>query len=382
MIKKLRVLIYSILLAAVVGIVAWGFLCLSKIVVDVLWHTHFELEFLYILIPIIFGILIGYFEKYNGIYPRNPDLIVDDYLKGDRRDVDNPVKTVVGSLLPIMGGGSVGPESSIISIVVPMSVRFGDRIKAFESKFNLSIEPDRIPSDLMILDKIKYSPFKSIRILLMNLTGLFVLAYLSKLDSFEELFTSVGVLSVTRMEILFILPLIIIGMLVAYLYYSFGIVSKKISNLFGDNIIIRSTLVGVILGITYYFVPISLFSGEHNMKILSEKYLEFMPIILILLGVWKLFLTQICLKNGWRGGHGFPIIFAGVAIGYGVSLMFGVNPVVAISIITSVSMGIVYSPVLAVVVMLLVLVPTDIGVGVLFITIVSAKLFNKKVTIN
>jgi H+/Cl- antiporter ClcA len=378
MIKKVIVLIYSMLLAAIIGVVAWGFLCLSKIVVDVLWHTHFHFEFLYILIPIIFGVMIGYFEKYNGIYPRNPDLIVDDYLKGDRRDVDNPIKTLVGSLLPIMGGGSVGPESSIISIVVPMSVRFGDRTKALASKFNLNVEPNRIPSDLKMLEKIKYSPFKSIRIFLMNLTGLIVLAYLSKIDNFEELFTSVGTLEITRLEILFIIPLVLVGMIVAYLYFSFGVISKKISSLFGENIIVRSTLVGLLLGVTYYFVPISLFSGEHNLKVLSEQYLEYMPVLLVILGIWKLFLTQICLKNGWRGGHGFPIIFSGVAIGYGLSMLFGINPVVAISIITSVSMGIVYSPFLAVVVMLLVLVPTNIGVGILFITIVSAKLYNKK----
>ena len=54
-----------------------------------------------------------------------------------------------------------------------------------------------------------------------------------------------------------------------------------------------------------------------------------MGLILLATGFVKVLLTPLCVNFGWRGGHFFPVIFAGVAFGYGCAFLMGVDPVLA-----------------------------------------------------
>ena len=49
--------------------------------------------------------------------------------------------------------------------------------------------------------------------------------------------------------------------------------------------------------------------------------------MLIVLGVAKLFATSLLLATGWKGGYIFPIMFASVALGLAVNLVFPHIPV-------------------------------------------------------
>lgn len=68
------------------------------------------------------------------------------------------------------------------------------------------------------------------------------------------------------------------------------------------------------------YVPFSMFSGEAQMEELMECYMDYAPAALLLIGVAKLLLTNISIQSGFKGGHFFPIIFAGVSIGYGTGI--------------------------------------------------------------
>ncbi len=61
--------------------------------------------------------------------------------------------------------------------------------------------------------------------------------------------------------------------------------------------------------------------------------------LLILIGILKLFLTNVCIESGWRGGHFFPVIFSGLSIGYGFSVILGTSQVFSVVVVTGALLG-------------------------------------------
>lgn len=56
-------------------------------------------------------------------------------------------------------------------------------------------------------------------------------------------------------------------------------------------------------------------------------------------GFLKVLASQVCLGLGWRGGHFFPLIFSGIAIGYAAAGLFDIDPVFALSVSTAALLG-------------------------------------------
>ena len=82
-----------------------------------------------------------------------------------------------------------------------------------------------------------------------------------------------------------------------------------------------------------------LFAGEAQTEELSLTWTTIGAGLLIATGFVKVFATQLCLNMGWRGGHFFPIIFAGIAIGYGMAALTGIDPVFALCAVTGALVG-------------------------------------------
>ena len=61
--------------------------------------------------------------------------------------------------------------------------------------------------------------------------------------------------------------------------------------------------------------------------------------VLLATGFLKVLASQVCLGLGWRGGHFFPLIFSGIAIGYAAAGLFGIDPVFALSVSTAALLG-------------------------------------------
>lgn len=56
-------------------------------------------------------------------------------------------------------------------------------------------------------------------------------------------------------------------------------------------------------------------------------------------GFVKAALTPACIKLGWRGGHFFPVVFSGIALGYGFAQISGADAVFCVAACTSALMG-------------------------------------------
>lgn len=82
-----------------------------------------------------------------------------------------------------------------------------------------------------------------------------------------------------------------------------------------DKKIVRGLVGGIGLGILGTWMPLTLFSGQHKFALLVNEAMEMGVYTLLLLAVPKLLATNLCLSTGWKGGHIFPLMFAGATLG-------------------------------------------------------------------
>ena len=76
------------------------------------------------------------------------------------------------------------------------------------------------------------------------------------------------------------------------------------------------------MGLISALLPLTLFSGESETADLIMHAAEIGVVMLIVLGLVKLLATSLELATDWKGGYIFSIMFAGVAPGLAVNLVF------------------------------------------------------------
>ncbi len=94
-----------------------------------------------------------------------------------------------------------------------------------------------------------------------------------------------------------------------------------------QHVVLRGLLGGLGMGIIGALLPLTLFSGEKETGFLITNAAEIGVAMLIVLAVCKLLATSLLLATGWKGGYIFPIMFAGVALGLAMDLLFPGIPV-------------------------------------------------------
>jgi H+/Cl- antiporter ClcA len=212
-------------------------------------------------------------------------------------------------------------------------------------------------------DKKEPKLIKLIKILVYSITtaagfGVFIL--LSKIDNRSISIADFGSATVGRNEIIAIIPLILIGILFAMLYEFFGEIIHKILKPLENYKVIKAVIGGLVLGLMGTMIPYTLFSGEHHLTELAVEWTHMSIYLLLITGIAKLFVTEFCLATGWRGGHIFPAIFAGVSIGYGIALLIPIDPVTSVVILTTSLTSSVLKKPMAVVLILILLFPIQL----------------------
>jgi H+/Cl- antiporter ClcA len=128
-------------------------------------------------------------------------------------------------------------------------------------------------------------------------------------------------------DLLYAVPLGLIGGLVGLL---FMLSLKRLQGLLQPmkaHVVLRGLLGGLAMGIIGALLPLTLFSGEEQTADLITHAAEIGVVMLIVLSVAKLFATSLLLATGWKGGYIFPIMFASVALGLAVNLVFPHIPI-------------------------------------------------------
>ncbi len=133
-------------------------------------------------------------------------------------------------------------------------------------------------------------------------------------------------------DLLYAAPLGMLGG-IAGLLFMFSL--RRLQGLFQaikQRVVLRGLIGGLGMGIIGALLPLTLFSGEAETADLITHAAEIGVVMLIVLGLAKLLATALVLATGWKGGYIFPIMFASVALGMAVDLLFpGIPVAVAVS---------------------------------------------------
>jgi H+/Cl- antiporter ClcA len=377
--KNLVMILVVGFLGAVIGGVTWLLLFLLNFGIDFFWlfiPARIDLGFYSLIICALGGLLVGLWEKHFGPYPRELSEIMAEIKTGQKIPYNNLHIIGVAALLPLIFGGSLGPEAGLSGIIVGLCFWFSDKLKftlteveeiaeigmaatigvIFNSPlfgFVNQIEDDdsvsRIPKNTRMLLYFVgiFGGFGAFRFLSDHVGGG------SGLGNFPAIET------LGNTEWTLVIPLALVGSLLGMLYFVFKGLVKLAIRPFKNTVVVKAVLAGVILGSVGMFLPYTMFSGEHQLSELMHGWESIGVALLFVNAIVKLLITNVCLEMGWRGGHIFPVIFAGTAIGYVFAMILPIDPIFCVAVVTAALTGAVLRKPLAVILLLLIMFPIN-----------------------
>lgn len=317
----------SLCFGAVAGVVIWIFLKALAYATDFLWEVlpgQIQSPLYTVAACTIGGLLIGLFRKKFGDYPEEMMEVLGKVKTEKFYDFKKIPILLIAAFLPLVFAASVGPEAGLVGIITAFCYWVADRLKSCAGG-SLSKSTKSVTYSFAILaGLVSY-------VVLNKLLG----AAMAGFPTFELALP-------TGKEMLLAIVYIILGCLLAVFYdithHGTHMVAGKIPP------ILRETAAGLLLGISATFVPEIMFSGEAQIHHLMTEYVEYLPWMLIGIALLKVLITNVCIQSGLKGGHFFPLIFAGVAAGYGIAMLLfpgaaGEHVVFAAAVVTAAMLG-------------------------------------------
>lgn len=390
--------IFCAIIGAVAGGLVWLVLKIMAVGMGILWEwipERISFPFYTLFLCTVGGIIIGIFRKKYGDYPEELEVVMGKVKKEKRYEYKNMLVMIIAALLPLLIGSSIGPEAGLTGIIVGLCYWVGDNLK-FAKKDAKQYSQIGVAVSLSVLF---HAPLfgifeveeeedaeipnlgKGSKIFVYGValvaglgiySGLSAIfgAGLSGFPSFES--EDFNIIDYT-LAIVYIFS----GCLLAIFYEKVHQVTHRVAAKIPA--VLKETLAGICLGLIGTFLPVVLFSGEEQMTVLMKNYTNYFSIAMIGIAFLKIFLTNLCIQFGLKGGHFFLLIFSGVCMGYGVAVLMcggGDGHVVfAAAVVTASLLGGVMKKPLAVTMLLFLCFPVK-----MFLWIVIAALIGSKTT--
>jgi len=368
--NNLLFILATFLIGVVAGFIVWVFLSIMKLGINFLWEyipENIEIPFYTIIVCLLGGILIGLWNKKTGNYPESMDEVFAKVKKNKKYDYNKLPIIFVSALLPIILGASIGPEAGLVGIIAGVCSWVIEKFKILSSQKE-ELSEMGISAILGIIFNaplfgigINIEEKNNNKVKLVSYFFAVLGAFLSfKLLSFiynsEMHLPNFYDVSMETDEYVGLIFLIIIGIIAGYIYVYSNLLTKKIYKIIKNPIIIGG-IAGLILGICGTYLPYTMFSGEEQTLIVKQNYVSIGASALILTAVVKLILTNICINGNLKGGHFFPVIFAGVCLGYATSLLTELDSIFCVIIVTTSLLSFIMRKPLAVILLLIMFFP-------------------------
>ena len=81
------------------------------------------------------GLVIGLYEKKVGVATESLNAVMAKVKRSGRYEYDNLGKLSIAALLPLLFGGSVGPEAGLTGVIAGLCTWVGDRLRRFGGDF-------------------------------------------------------------------------------------------------------------------------------------------------------------------------------------------------------------------------------------------------------
>ncbi len=398
--NECKLWLFCLLIGGFAGAVIWTFLKVMALGMELLWEIapeKIQLPYYPIIVCTLGAIMIGMIHKKYGNYPEELTEVFGKIKKDKHYEYRNMPVLLICALLPLIFGSSVGPEAGLTGIIVGLCYWAGDNLK-FARQHSKEYSQIGIAVTLGILF---HSPLFGIfsveeneeskeilplstssKILLYGLSlasGMGIYMFLTSLfGSGLSGFPSFTAPEIGRTDYVLMILYIICGCVLAKFYdithHGAHTLAEKMPP------VLRETFAGLCLGIVGTFVPQMMFSGEEQMGELMTVYVEYLPLALIGAAFLKVLLTNICIQSGLKGGHFFPVIFAGVCLGYGLAMLIvpgGGHEVFAAAVTTAALLGGIMKKPIAVTVLLFLCFPVRMFFWIFLAAAVGAKFLSK-----
>ena len=356
-------LLFAALSGAIVGVLCWLYMKVANVGITLIWEkipNALDFKYYTIVMCLIGGLVVGLFHQIYGPYPENLHEAMGRLKEEGRYSYKHMPLTMIAALLSIFFGGAVGPENGLICLILGMVFWVIDQFDRGKVIILAYVQQDVLYPRRKIVKKLIRSWFYSadrlesgsgqVKWYTREVVPAGIAAGVCGLLAYGLLSVFIGeVFTLPRLESG---PLYIKDWFGAILLIAVGVFAgrfymfcKKITSVFfgwlhaKNQHIISAVLGGLILGLIGSAIPMTMFSGGSDIQTLMYDYLQYTPYRLILYGVIKLFLTNVCIESGWRGGYFFPVVFAGLSIGYGFSLILGLNQIFSVVVVTATLLG-------------------------------------------
>lgn len=297
------------------------------------------------------GLAIGAFTaRFGGEPAPLPQVLATVKRTGGYR-LEKPAASVVGFLLPLVFGGAVGPEAGLSGIIAAACTAINEKLKAA----GVRIKGAAAQADVTVsaalsavfatplagiviasqdgmpqaVDPRSFDFHRKAKVVLYTASaigaagGVALFGWLfgaeAGLPHLEGAAPGAG-------ELRWGIVCIALGWAGAEIFHASDLCFSALSRRIGDHAIAKPLTAGLALGALAIPLPLVLFPGETQIGELMEGWTALGAAVLVATGLAKCVATPLCINFGWRGGHFFPCIFAGVAIGYGVAAAAGIDP--------------------------------------------------------
>lgn len=361
-------IVFALVVGFVVGLAVWAIFKAATFLTELVWvdgraglvgllaGVGVPAWWLPIAICALGGLLIGLWTWKMGGAPESLEAVMGTVKKTGGYKLERPSASVVGFLLPLVFGGSIGPEAGLTGIIAAACTRVGAALKGaglrvksvaditvsaalsavFAAPFAgiVATAQDSMPE----LDPQDYEFRRKAKLVLYAASAfgamLGIMVFTSAFGSGAGMPRFEGVTPGAN-KLWWALPCLAAGYVGALLFNASTVGFAAFSKRVGDHAVAKPLVAGLILGILAVPLPYVLFPGEEQAFDLMQCWASIGGVVLIATGFAKCIATPLCLEFGWRGGHFFPVIFAGIALGYGIAALGGFDPMFCVAITTA-----------------------------------------------
>ena len=288
---------------------------------------------------LLVGLLVKLFGDHNAIFAE----LMQEFGKTGRFNYHHAPGIVITAFVSLISGASLGPESPLADACGGMGTLMADKLKLDERETRTM----GFSGMSSMLAAFITSPFSGAILGMESAQGGFsgltmyfwvlfpsllasavaVVVFVLLSGTFFETLYQFPAYAPRVVDLLYAVPLGLIGGAVGLL---FMLSLRRLQRLFQPmkaHVVLRGLLGGLGMGLIGALLPLTLFSGEEQTADLITHAAEIGVVMLIVLSVAKLFATSLLLATGWKGGYIFPIMFASVALGLAVNLVFPHIPI-------------------------------------------------------